>query len=206
MADPQSPTSISDILIRLLKAEPAATDGKLSLDEMVGAFGHRAFGILFLLFGLPNCFPMPPGLPVLCGIVVMVVSVQMLAGVEKLVLPRWLGQRRVSRDLLARVIDKASGPLNWLERLARPRYPMMSGRIMRRAIGLAGLALGIALMAPIPIFGGMPPGIAVTLLGLAFAQRDGLLIGFGVVVATPVALAVTSAMLYGIFQGAAAMF
>jgi hypothetical protein len=47
---------------------------------MVGAFGNRAFGILFLLFGLPNCFPMPPGMPVLCGIVVMVVSVQMLRG------------------------------------------------------------------------------------------------------------------------------
>jgi hypothetical protein len=95
------------------------------------------------------------------------------------VLPRWLGRRRVDRDLLARVIDQGLAASERLERLARPRYPLLSGRIMRRAIGLAGLALGIALMAPIPIFGGIPAGIAVTILGLAFAQRDGLLIGFG---------------------------
>lgn len=173
---------------------------------MVSAFGNRAFGILFLLFGLPNCFPMPPGLPILAGIVVIVVSLQMVLGQETLVLPRWLGQRRVERRLLASVLEKSSRPLAWLETFARPRLPLLSGRVMRRAIGVAGMALGVALMAPIPVFGGIPAGIAVTILGLAFAQEDGALIGFGIVVATPIALAVTSAMMFAIFQGASAMF
>ena len=94
---PQShpPASITSILTDLLTSADGAPDGKLSLDDMVAAFGNRAFGILYLLFGLPNCFPMPPGIPVLCGIVVGVVSLQMLAGSEALVLPRWLGTRRV---------------------------------------------------------------------------------------------------------------
>ncbi|MCA0424513.1 MAG: exopolysaccharide biosynthesis protein [Proteobacteria bacterium] len=198
--------SITGILTALLNASDGTSDGKLSLDEMVAAFGNRAFGILYLLFGLPNCFPMPPGIPVLCGVVVIVVSVQMLMGQEMLVLPRWLGKRRVDRALLARVVDKALRPLQALERVSRERYLGMSSGLVRRAIGLAGCALGVALMAPIPIFGGIPAGIAVTILGLALAQRDGALIAFGVAIATPVALTVTSAMLFALFQGAAAMF
>ena len=206
MLQSDPPASITTILTDLLTSSGGAPDGKLSLDEMVTAFGNRAFGILYLLFGLPNCFPMPPGIPVLCGIVVIVVSMQMMAGRESLVLPRWLGTRRVDRALLGRVVTRSAKPLGMLERFARPRYPFLSGEAMRRAIGIAGCALGIALMAPIPLFGGIPAGIAITILGLAFAQRDGALIGFGIVVATPIALAVTSAMLFAIVQGAAKIF
>ncbi len=206
MSTSSDTASIGDILQGLVTASDAAADGKISLDEMVSAFGNRAFGIIFLLFGLPNCFPMPPGLPILAGVVIIVVSVQMVAGADHLVLPRWLGQRRIASGLLRTMLDKSAKPLAYLEKFARPRLPLLSGRIMRRAIGVAGLALGIALMAPIPVFGGIPAGIAVTILGLAFAQEDGALIGFGVVVATPIALAVTSAMMFAIFQGAAAFF
>lgn len=205
-ADAITPRSISSILSALLSDPVAAADGKISLDEMVEAFGNRAFGILYLLFGLPNCFPMPPGIPILCGIVVLVVSLQMALGRDSLVLPRWLGRRRISRDIMVSAVGKSSGFLGWLERFARPRYPAMSSQLMRRAVGIAGLALSIALMAPIPIFGGIPSGIAVTILGLAFTQRDGVLLAFGLVIATPVSLAVTSAMLFALFQGAAAFF
>jgi len=202
----QQPKTISEVLTALLAEGPTSEDGKMSLDEMVGALKHRAFGILYLLFGLPNCLPMPPGIPILCGVVVAVISLQMLLGQPVLVLPRWLGKRRVSRAMLTGVVEKSAKYLTALERFSRPRFPLLSGDLMRRAIGLAGLALAVALMAPIPLFGGIPAGIAVTILGLAFTQRDGVLIGFGVLIATPVALAVTSAMLFALFQGAAAMF
>lgn len=190
----------------LLSSGTPDVDGTVSLDDLVHQLGNRAFGVLFLLFGLPNCFPMPPGLPILCGVIVGVVAAQMVVGRAELRLPGWLGRRRLERALLARVIDKSSGFLRFLEKLSKPRYPQLSGETMRRAIGLAGLALAIALMAPIPIFGGIPAGIAVTILGLALTQRDGVLIGFGVIVATPVALAVTVAMIYAIVQGMAAIF
>ena len=202
---PDAPRTVLAIVKSLLDT-PGDADGKLSLDEMVAAFGNRAFGILFLLFGLPNCFPMPPGIPILCGVVVCVVALQMFLGQQTLVLPRWLGKRRVDRKLLGNVLTKATPLMEKLERVSRPRYPILSSEMMRRAIGLAGLALGVALMAPIPVFGGIPAGIAVTILGLAFTQRDGILIGFGLVVATPIALAVTSAMVFALVQGASAFF
>lgn len=199
------PAGIRDILAGLLDHAPSA-DGKISLDEMVEALGKRAFGIMYLLFGLPNCFPLPPGVPVLCGVVIGVVSIQMAMGRATLALPGWLGRRRIARSILANAVAKSSGILERLERFARPRYLALSSEAMRRAIGLAGCALAVALMAPIPVFGGIPPGIAVTLLGLAFTQRDGVLIAFGLVVATPAALAVTSAMVFAMVQGASAFF
>ena len=206
MSDSVQPPRITEVLAALLAEDKSSVDGKISLDDMVTALGNRAFGILYLLFGLPNCFPMPPGIPILCGIVICVVSAQMLMGAETLVLPRWLGHRRIERALLEKVVIKSTPALLYLEKLAKTRYPVLSGNLMRRAVGLAGCALGIALMAPIPIFGGIPAGIAVTILGLAFTQRDGVLIGFGVAIATPIALAVTSAMVFALFHGAAAIF
>lgn len=201
----EAPPSIADVLRTVLSHEDGVGDGKISLDDIVNAFGNRAFGILFLLFGLPNCFPMPPGIPVLCGIVVGVVALQMLIGRQTLVLPGWLGRRRITRALIESAIGKSKPVLRRLEAISRPRYPSLTGDVMRRAVGLAGLALAIALMAPIPIFGGIPPGIAVTVLGLALTQRDGILLSFGIVVATPIALAVTSAMVFALVQGASAM-
>lgn len=201
----EAPPSIADVLRTVLGHEDDVGDGKISLDDIVGAFGNRAFGILFLLFGLPNCFPMPPGIPVLCGIVVGVVALQMLLGRQTLVLPRWLGSRRIARSLIESAIGKSKPVLRRLEAISRPRYPSLTGDLMRRAVGLAGLALAVALMAPIPIFGGIPAGIAVTVLGLALTQRDGILLSFGIVVATPIALGVTSAMVFALVQGASAM-
>jgi len=206
VSDPVAAQSLSTILTGIARTAGSSSEAKVSLNELVAGFGNRAFGLLFLMFGLPNCLPMPPGLPVLCGVVVMVVALQMLLGMSQLLLPGWLGNRQIDRAMLNRVVEKATGPLRWMERLAKPRFPLLSGDLMRRAVGLAGLALGVALMAPIPVFGGIPAGIAVTILGLAFTQRDGLLMVFGVLVATPVALAVTSAMIYALFQGAAAFF
>lgn len=205
-AEAAGPRSISDVLRALAEHQPVSVDGKISLDEIVAAFGNRAFGILYLLFGLPNCFPMPPGIPILCGIVVAVVSIQMMMGRDTLVLPRWLGRRRIHRAMLSNAIQKSSRLLEKFEGFSRPRYPALSSPHMRRAIGLAGLALAVALMAPIPIFGGIPAGIAVTILGLAFTQRDGVLIAFGLAVATPVALAVTSAMVFALVHGATRIF
>ena len=54
-------------------------------------------------------------------------------------------------------------------------------------------------MAPIPFFGGIPPGIAVTLFGLAIAERDGIFVIAGAI-STVVALVFTAALTYAILR------
>lgn len=87
---------ISDVLADTVRGKVGDDDPMPMLGDLVALLGKRSFGIVLVLFGLPNLLPVP-GLPILCGVVVGVVALQMLRGHEALVLPRWLAQRRVKR-------------------------------------------------------------------------------------------------------------
>lgn len=188
---------IADILSESIRGN-GSVDPNPTIAELTEALGKRSFGIVLVLFGLPNLLPVP-GLPMLCGVIIGVVAYQMLIGKESLALPAWLAQRRVSRRDLARVFEKSEPGLRWFERVMRPRMMDLTGARAEQVLGFVLLVLAVALMAPIPFFGGIPPGIAVILFGLALAERDGLFVILGLV-ATVLALIFTIALTYAIVK------
>lgn len=198
--DHRSPRT-SELLSAIVTAHSAE---RISLGELVHALRNRAFGLTMLLFGIPNVLPMPPGIPVICGVLLCLVGVQMLIGRDELWLPGWLAARTFSRDLLERVIGKA---LPWVQRFegwSRPRYPNFAGPAARRGIGLMVVILGLELMLPIPIVGNLPPGFAVCILGLGLVERDGAFIIAGTV-ATLLSMGVMGLLSWALFQGALAV-
>lgn len=189
--------SISQLLAKAVRGE-ASANATVSLSEIVSALGARSFGVVLVLFGLPNLLPVP-GLPMLCGVVVGVIAYQMLQGREMLSLPTWLGKRQLNRADLTRIIQRAEPSLNKLERVMHPRLPQLTGEGSLKLVGFALLLLTFALMAPIPFFGGIAPGIAVTLIGLAWSARDGVFVAIGLVV-TLLALGFTGFITYTILK------
>ncbi|MCU0820415.1 MAG: exopolysaccharide biosynthesis protein [Beijerinckiaceae bacterium] len=171
---------IHEILADLL--EPRGSESRLadqpSVDDIISALGSRSFGIVLVLFGLPNLLPVP-GLPILCGFIIGIIAFQMVIGKDHLLLPRWVGQRRLKRVDLARVVQKATPTLRKVESLMRPRLLGLTTPGMSRVIGGVLLVLAVALMAPIPFFGGIAPGFAVILFGLGLAERDGVVVLLG---------------------------
>ena len=168
------------------------------LADIVALLGKRSFGIVLVLFGLPNLLPIP-GLPMLCGVIIGVVAFQMALGMENVVLPRWLGRRRVNRADLRRVLQRATPSLRWFEKVMQPRLHFLTSGQAQRLLGLVLLVLALALMAPIPFFGGIPPGIAVVLFGLAIAERDGVFVIAGLI-GTVIALVFTAVLTYAILK------
>jgi hypothetical protein len=154
---------ISDVLADTVRGKVGDDDPMPMLGDLVALLGKRSFGIVLVLFGLPNLLPVP-GLPILCGVVVGVVALQMLRGHEALVLPRWLAQRRVKRRDLQNVLEKSEPVLRWFERVMRPRLLTLTDVQAQRAIGALVMVMAVCLMSPIPIIGGIPPGIAVILV------------------------------------------
>lgn len=189
---------IADVLAESVRERGEVEEPFPRLGEIVALLGKRSFGIVLVLFGLPNLLPVP-GLPILCGVIVGVVAFQMLLGKESLVLPAWLGERRVSRKNLQRVLDRSESTLRWFERIMRPRLLILTGAIGQRVLGALLLLLALALMSPIPFFGGIPPGIAVILFGLALAERDGIFVIAGGI-ATVFALIFTVGLTYAILK------
>lgn len=174
---------IADVLADLVRPRGAGDDPNPTLQTLTEALGKRSFGIVLVLFGLPNLLPIP-GLPMLCGLVIGVVGVQMMLGAQSLKLPGWLSQRRINRADMAKLITKADPSLRALEKLMRPRLASLTSPQSQRMLGFIILALGIALQAPIPFFGGIAPGLGVILIGLAMTERDGILLIIGLVVSS----------------------
>jgi len=92
------------------------------------------------------------------------------------VLPQWLADRRIKRKDLQTVLAKAEPTLRWFEKVMKPRLLGLTDVQSQRAIGALVMVMALCLMSPIPFIGGIPPGIAVILIGLAMVERDGVVL------------------------------
>lgn len=152
---------------------------KVSIGEIIDALDARAFGLGVLMFALPSCLPMPPGVPTVVGIVLLIVSVQMVMFRQELWLPRVLADREFPRAPLVNGLKKFQPRLQAIERFARPRLTFLSGRIGTFIIGVVVLLLSVVLILPLPPGGNFPPALACALLGMGLAERDGVIIILG---------------------------
>lgn len=163
----------------LLLAAVRGEGERVTVGEIVDALDTRAFGLATLLFALPSCVPMPPGVPTIVGVALLVVSLQMVLGFHELWLPRLLADRSFPRPALVGALEKVEPRLQALERVAKPRLLWMTGQIGTRLIGVVILVLAIVLILPLPPGGNFPPALAAAVLGLGIVERDGWIVAVG---------------------------
>ncbi|WP_406858620.1 exopolysaccharide biosynthesis protein [Alsobacter sp. KACC 23698] len=182
----------------------SATD-RVSVRAIVDALGERAYALLVVVLGLPNCLPMPPPIPLICGLLLLFVAAQIVLGKQAPWLPRRLLARTIALEDLRKAVDRAVPWLRWLERVARPRLSVFESAIAFRLVGLALLAFSLALVFAAPVIGQIPLGLAVVLVGLGLVERDGIVViaglSFGLVGTT-----LSLGFLFAIFASAAAIF
>jgi len=74
---------------------------RLTVGDIVAVLRDRAFALLVVLLGLPNCLPMPPPIPLICGLLLLLVAIQIAAGMSAPWLPRmpacWPSPSRLPR-------------------------------------------------------------------------------------------------------------
>lgn len=162
---------LSDILARL--AEPAT--GSVTLGEVLAAVGERSFGALLVILAIPNMVAgLIPGLSILLGLPLLLVSLQLLVGAEKPWLPRRLARLEIQRADLRRIVERTRKALRRLERALRPRLEFLTASWAERLIGLGCVALSILVFLPIP-FANLVPATGIMLFGFSMLERDGLM-------------------------------
>jgi hypothetical protein len=142
----------------------------------------RAFALLVVLLGLPNCLPMPPPIPLVCGLVLLVIAIQIVAGMSAPWLPRRLLDQSIARATVEKAVNRAVPLLRRLERWSRPRLSVFDGAVGMRGMGVLILALALALIVAPPFFGQIPLGLAVSLIGLGLVERDGFVVLIGLLI------------------------
>ena len=165
----------SEVLARLAM-QPSE---RLTVGDIVAILRDRAFALLVVLLGLPNCLPMPPPIPLICGLLLGLVAAQILAGRPTLWLPRALLHRSIAKGDVKRAVDRALPVFRRLERWSRPRVTVFDTPPAMRLMGLLLLALSIGLLFAAPVVGQIPLGVAVCLVGLGLVERDGVVVMVG---------------------------
>jgi hypothetical protein len=147
----------------------------------VAALGGRAYALLLVFLGLPNCLPMPPPIPLVCGLLILFVAAQMLIGMERPWLPQRVLNLSTTREAASRLAGRAVPWLSWLERFAKPRFAVLQTEMGLRIVGGIVTLCALALLVAAPFIGQIPLGIAICLIGLGLVERDGLIIAIGTV-------------------------
>jgi len=189
----------------LLTALVALPGERISVDAIMAALRDRAYALLVVLLGLPNCLPMPPPIPLVCGFVLAFIGIQMLAGRAVPWLPKALLRKSIGKPELSRAVSRALPVLIRLERFSRPRLTMLGGTLAIFLLGLLILVLAMGLIVAAPFIGQIPLGIAVCLVGLGLVERDGLFIIAGAVVGAA-GLILSAGFAYAIVSGISELF
>jgi len=166
--------SITDILREL---KETMSGGKtLTVGVLVKHFGVRGFAFLLLVPALLNIVIfMVPGLSLLLGLPIVILTVQMVLGLRAPLLPGFVRQRTISRAALAKGLDIAIAGMLRAEPLIKPRLPFLAGPHLDRLHSFLALLLSVLMAMPIPILN-LSPSFGLVVLALGMMQRDGFFI------------------------------
>jgi hypothetical protein len=156
---------------------------RVDLATIAECMGRRSIGALLLILALPMVLPIPaPGISVLFGVPLILVSGQLLIGRRRAWLPTRLARQSISRSEFLALVERAVPALRRFERVVRPRVAWLAGDWAMSPVGAVCLVLAVIITLPVPL-GHMLPGAAICVLALGLLERDGLIIGLGLAIA-----------------------
>ena len=153
---------------------------RIALGDMTNALGERSFVPMMILFALPNVFFFVPGSSVITGLPLIFIAFQLVLGRPAVWLPKVLKERSIEHGGFTRVVTHAIPWIEWVERMARPRYWPLSRVLAERIVGLTSLVMAIFMFLPIP-FANSLPAVSVITLALGLGEHDGLWLAGGMV-------------------------
>ena len=168
--EPRRSRRLSDILVEMA----GSGQETVSVSDVLQAVGERSFGALLVLFAMPNVLAgVLPGLSVVLGVPLMLLSLQLLVAADRPWLPARVLRFELRRTDLASLVARTVPHLRRLERALRPRLLLLTGPWAERLAGAACLVLSFMVFLPIP-FANLLPAAGILLFGLAMLERDGL--------------------------------
>jgi hypothetical protein len=181
---------LSDLLMR---QAAMVTSEHVTLGDMAEFLEDRSIGGLLLVLALPMALPVPaPGLSVLFGVPMIVISAQLALGYNRAWLPTRLARRSVPTSTFLTIVERILPALRRLEHIVRPRAGWLAGPWARLPVGIICLVLAIIITLTVPL-GHVVPGTAIFVLALGLIERDGIAIALGIITAVIGLLVVTFA-------------
>lgn len=170
---------ITDLIERVRGASRGET---VSISDVVEALGEESLPPNLMIPALAVVSPLS-GIPLfssICGIMIALISAQMLIGRDHVWLPGFLMRRTVSGERMRKALDWMRKPAAFLDRITDERLTMLVRRPMRWVV--QAICLGCGMVMPllefIPFTSSLM-GVVVSLLAFGLLARDGLFVVLG---------------------------
>ena len=151
---------------------------RLLLGQILQDLQQSAFGVFLFVAILPAFIPIPGLGGAVSGPLVILIGLQLICGLRKPWVPGFIGRRGPRRGTMQRFLHRITPSLQRLDRMLKPRAPLMLAPLPARAFtGLLLILIAILLSLPIP-FTNYLFGFQLLLFALALLERDGLLMLF----------------------------
>ena len=152
-----------------------------TLREIIAALAGRAYELLMMALVLPFLLPVSvPGMSTPFGLVIAGVAAQLAVG-RLPWLPRRLLDRRLPAGFLETVIRVTKRVVAYIERVLRPRWPVLTshrGLVVVHLAMICVAAVALALPMPVPLTNTFPAWTILLLAG-GVMERDGVFIAAG---------------------------
>lgn len=171
------PARTSEVIARL--ANEGDDDGhSISVGTIVDALYDRGFGVVIILFALPNTiFP----ISFVLGLPILLFSIQMVMGRQRPWIPQIMRLRKLDHAMFTKLVGYVVKYLGKIERWLKPRWNFLTTDLMERAIGIYLMILTLVLMVPVP-FGNALPSFGIAIVAAGLLEKDGAAIAVGVLV------------------------
>ena len=157
-------------------AETARQEETITVGDILGGMGPSGLGFTILILAIPALTPIPGPFGMVFGTCLALLSLQIMAGARQVRLPAIVARRKVPPAVMSSAARIAVPWVRRIETILKPgRLKPLTGRLARALIGLPVFLLAVAVALPIP-FGNFLPVLALILISVALAERDGLMV------------------------------
>ncbi|WP_058369869.1 exopolysaccharide biosynthesis protein [Psychrobacter sp. ENNN9_III] len=176
--DSKSSHSVSEhsLTTVLKQLDPDKDAGKVNIGDIMDTLNSKGFGPLIFAPALIAIMPTGgiPGVPTVCGVIITLISIQMLFGKERPWLPQFVDNISFDEDKLHKGVHIASKATKWIDKVVKPRLESLTSN---KAKKLAAALCIFAALAMIPLelmpFAVMIPAASVILFAIALITEDG---------------------------------
>lgn len=176
---------------------------KISVGDIVEALNSRGYGALLIGPALITVLPTGaiPGIPAICSLLIIFISVQILMGRSEPWLPKRFKEISFSRKDFMSKLGKVKPYTKKVDKFFYPRMEYLVRHEIQPFIAVLCiiLAINIVVLGWIP-FLAMVPAAAILLLGLGLSAKDGLLVGCSFIFVLG-SFAVMGSILYNVMNG-----
>ncbi|MGM8881853.1 exopolysaccharide biosynthesis protein [Psychrobacter sp. 2Y5] len=172
-----NPSSSEHSLTAVLEQlDPDKDAGKVNIGDIMDTLNSKGFGPLIFAPALIAIMPTGgiPGVPTVCGVIIILISIQMLFGKERPWLPQFVDNISFDEDKLDKGVNIASKATKQIDKVVKPRLEQLTSN---KAKKVAAALCILAALAMIPLelvpFAVMIPAASVILFAISLITEDG---------------------------------